>query len=106
MYVFYNNCQRMDGGLPSDHPNAETRKDRFACFSHAYRNLLFGKSGQISNGFRATIEYRAHPILNTLARSTAVNTLIGMLAENEHLAYVVNRAGDHKCGGGRRQVII
>jgi hypothetical protein len=35
-------------------------------------------------------------ILSTLARSTAVNTLTGMLAENEHLSYVVSRAGEHK----------
>jgi hypothetical protein len=42
---------------------------------------------------------RAHPILSTLARSKAVNTSAGMLAENEHLAYVVTRAGEHKCRG-------
>jgi hypothetical protein len=49
--------------------------------------------------------HRAHPILSTLARLTAVNMLTDMLAENEHLAYVVTRAEEHKCRG-RRQVII
>jgi hypothetical protein len=48
---------------------------------------------------------QAHPILSTLARSTAVNMLTGMLAKNEHLADVDARAGEHKCRG-RRQVII
>jgi hypothetical protein len=41
----------------------------------------------------------AHPMLSTLARSKAVDALAGMLAENEHLAYVATRAGEHKCRG-------
>jgi hypothetical protein len=41
-------------------------------------------------------------MFSTLARSKAVNTSADMLAENEHLAYVVTRAGEHKCTRGKK----
>jgi hypothetical protein len=48
----------------------------------------------------------AHPILGTLARSTAVNTSTGMLAENDHLAYVVTRAREYKCRGKKAKYYL
>jgi hypothetical protein len=44
-------------------------------------------STQITN--ITSTKHQAHPTLGTVARSIAVTTLTGMLAENEHFAYVV-----------------